>query len=156
MDNDIGDGRATTRGCRHVRDSSMVRSLIFSSMMMTTTILMRRSIGCRVLVTINHQQAGKPSGSINILFGVSIFECFNTRKSLNGPTVCPFQPLLQDKITVQSERCPLPEAISPEIVVSIGLCYLSGGKCLDLKNVYTKVLDIRKFIYKTASIQSTQ
>jgi hypothetical protein len=44
--------------------------------------------------------------------------------------------LLGDKVKVRLERCPVAEPITPEIVMSIGLRYLSGGKCLDLKNVY--------------------
>jgi hypothetical protein len=44
--------------------------------------------------------------------------------------------LLGDKVKVQLERCPVAEPITPEIVMSIGLRYLSGDKCLDLKNVY--------------------
>ena len=44
--------------------------------------------------------------------------------------------LLHNKITVRFERCPVQEPITPEIVMAIGLRYLSGGKCLDLKNVY--------------------
>jgi hypothetical protein len=52
-------------------------------------------------------------------------EAFNKMKELLG-----------DKIAVRFERCPMPEPITPEIVMSIGLHYLSGGKYLDLKNVY--------------------
>ena len=44
--------------------------------------------------------------------------------------------LLHNKIMVRFERCPVQEPITPEIVMAIGLRYLSGGKCLDLKNVY--------------------
>jgi DDE superfamily endonuclease len=44
--------------------------------------------------------------------------------------------LLGDKVKVRPERSPVLENITPEIVMAIGLRYLSGGKCLDLKNVY--------------------
>ena len=41
-------------------------------------------------------------------------------------------------IIVQARQCPIPEALLyPEIIMAIGLLYLSGGKCLDLKNVYS-------------------
>ena len=45
--------------------------------------------------------------------------------------------MLGDMIIVQAHRCPVPEALYPEIIMAIGLQYLSGGKCLDLKNVYS-------------------
>ena len=33
--------------------------------------------------------------------------------------------------------CPVPEPIYPELVMAVGIRYLSGGKCLlDLKNAY--------------------
>jgi hypothetical protein len=45
--------------------------------------------------------------------------------------------MLEDMIIVQAHRCPVPEALYPEIIMVIGLRYLSGSKCLDLKNVYS-------------------
>ena len=44
--------------------------------------------------------------------------------------------MLGDMIIVQAHRCPVPEALYPEIIMAIGLGYPSGDKCLDLKNVY--------------------
>jgi hypothetical protein len=44
--------------------------------------------------------------------------------------------ILGESIIFRSERSPVPEPIYPEMVMSIGLRYLSGGMCLDLKNVY--------------------
>ena len=44
--------------------------------------------------------------------------------------------LLGASIYLQAHRCPVPEPIYPELVMAVGIRYLSGGKCLDLKNAY--------------------
>ena len=44
--------------------------------------------------------------------------------------------LLGKDIIVDDIHCPVHEHIFPEIIVAVGLRYLSGGKCLDLKTAY--------------------
>ncbi len=44
--------------------------------------------------------------------------------------------LLGESIYLQAHRSPVPEPIYPELVMVVGIRYLSGGKCLDLKNAY--------------------
>jgi hypothetical protein len=44
--------------------------------------------------------------------------------------------LLGKNIIVDEVHCPVDEFIYPEIVVAVGLRYLSGGSSLDLKTVY--------------------
>ena len=52
-------------------------------------------------------------------------EAFRNLKELLGPTIC-----------LKAYRSPVPEPIYPELVMAVGIRYFSGGKCLDLKNVY--------------------
>ena len=91
---------------------------------------------------IYQQEQEKSSGSINVSFGARIFECFNMKTCSRGLIELSLQAfnklkgLLGDKVKFRLERCQVAEHITPEIVMSIGLCYLSGGKCLDLKIVY--------------------
>ena len=44
--------------------------------------------------------------------------------------------ILEKNIVADESCCPVHEYIYPEIVVAVGLRYLSGGKCLDLKTGY--------------------
>ena len=44
--------------------------------------------------------------------------------------------MLGENIIVDDTCCPVYEHIYPEIIVAVGLRYLSGGKCLDLKTAY--------------------
>jgi len=44
--------------------------------------------------------------------------------------------ILGNNIVVDDAYCPVDEPIIPEIVVAVGIRYLSGGKCLDLKTAY--------------------
>ena len=50
---------------------------------------------------------------------------FRTLRDLLGPS-----------IDLKAYRSPVPEPIYPELVMAVGIRYLSGGKCLDLKNAY--------------------
>ena len=44
--------------------------------------------------------------------------------------------LLGDRLIMDPSVCPVDEPIYPEIVVAVGIRYLSGGSCLDLKTAY--------------------
>ncbi|KAI2507521.1 nuclease [Fragilaria crotonensis] len=44
--------------------------------------------------------------------------------------------VLGKDIVIDEVHCPVLEHIPPEIVVAVGIRYLSGGKCLDLKTAY--------------------
>ena len=47
--------------------------------------------------------------------------------------------VLGKNIVADESCCPVHEHIYPEIVVAVGLRYLSGGKCVDLKTGYVSV-----------------
>ena len=57
--------------------------------------------------------------------------------------------LLGESIYLQAHRTPVPEPIYPELVMAVGIRYLSGGKCLDLKNAYGLSLPS---VYRTRDI----
>ena len=44
--------------------------------------------------------------------------------------------ILGKSIIVDESYCPVHECIFPEIIIAVGLRYLSGGRCLDLKTAY--------------------
>jgi hypothetical protein len=44
--------------------------------------------------------------------------------------------LLGPSIYLKAYWSPVPEPIYPELVMAVGIRYLSEGKCLDLKNAY--------------------
>ena len=44
--------------------------------------------------------------------------------------------ILGKNIVVDETRCPVHESIYPEIIVAVGIRYLSGGRCIDLKTSF--------------------
>jgi hypothetical protein len=85
---------------------------------------------------------GKPSGITNALTGNPMFFSYNMRIYSREHTACPckhFKSLpnyWETTLLLMNLAAQCSAHVPPEIVVAVGLQYISSGKCLDLKTAY--------------------